>query len=544
MPRVFISYVRENSEEVRHLVETLQANGVEMWFDQIHLKAGDRWKDVIRREISQGDFFIACFSAESVQRRKSFMNEEITQAIEQMRQLSTNQRWFIPVLLSECEVPDRHIGGGETLRSFHWVKMYQNEAEGIRRILDGILDESAAPPLDSLSTSISHSKRHISLNDLLAQYSQEFKIASALAIAKSPRVFLGDVNDKPQDLSPAWKKINEHEHLIFFKMLIDNPQLFGLDSFGVQHLLSYWSKYTLQRGGAPISIAGRIHVQVMELIENINLIDIDTIFKILLNNFGEIFDDMVIHRVKLYGILRSYLDISENNAHHIISNSNIDDLFSILKLLNGRAELVSRFREIVGWRRDELAKLSGVNPTLIDDIEDDWRPLPPKNYEEFYSMVKPIADVFNMKPINILPLDMLLLDSKKAIPETHKNDLIPNPEFQQLLEWHVDKSVDAKKIIRIHTSFGSFDFDNQVTIGRDLEGGSLIPVSLRDAVLVIIYAEGSHFYAQEAQGLSNVSLLGLGSNKILIPPYGRTALHASGVLSINRQCLHFEINEA
>jgi TIR domain-containing protein len=70
------------------------------------LSPGDRWKEVIRRQIEQGDFFIACFSKEYRQRRKSYMNEEITQAIEQMRQLPTDQRWFIPVLLSSCNIPD------------------------------------------------------------------------------------------------------------------------------------------------------------------------------------------------------------------------------------------------------------------------------------------------------------------------------------------------------------------------------------------------------------------------------------------------------
>jgi hypothetical protein len=43
------------------------------------------------------------------------MNEEITQAIEQMRQLPTDQRWFIPVLLSSCNIPDLSISPGVTL---------------------------------------------------------------------------------------------------------------------------------------------------------------------------------------------------------------------------------------------------------------------------------------------------------------------------------------------------------------------------------------------------------------------------------------------
>jgi hypothetical protein len=149
MPRVFISYVRENSADVTRLVDALKAYKVEVWFDQTHLKPGDRWADVIRREISQGDFFIACFSTEFSMRRKTFMNEEITQAIEQLRQRPTDQPWFIPVLLSDCEIPDRSIGAGETLRSIQWVALYDDWEEGIRRILAVIQSEPEGGPLDS-----------------------------------------------------------------------------------------------------------------------------------------------------------------------------------------------------------------------------------------------------------------------------------------------------------------------------------------------------------------------------------------------------------
>ena len=135
MPRVFISYIRENSKDIIRLVNALKVHQVEVWFDQTHLQPGDRWADVIRREIAQGDFFIACFSTEFSKRRKTFMHEEITQAIEQLRQRPTAQPWFIPVLLSDCEIPDRSIGAGETLRSIQWVALYDDWEGGIRRVL-------------------------------------------------------------------------------------------------------------------------------------------------------------------------------------------------------------------------------------------------------------------------------------------------------------------------------------------------------------------------------------------------------------------------
>jgi hypothetical protein len=147
MPKVFISYIRENSKDVIRLVNALKAHQIDVWFDQTHLQPGDRWTDVIRREIAQGDFFIACFSTEFSKRRKTFMHEEITQAIEQLRQRPTGQPWFIPVLLSDCEIPDRSIGAGETLRSIQWVALYDDWDEGIRRIVAVIQPKGG--PLDS-----------------------------------------------------------------------------------------------------------------------------------------------------------------------------------------------------------------------------------------------------------------------------------------------------------------------------------------------------------------------------------------------------------
>src|SRR5262249_40617240 len=120
------------------LADALEAHGVDVWLDQTRLRPGDRWKNVIRREISQGDFFIACFSVEYHKRHQSFMNEEITQAIEKLRRLPPNHPWLIPVLLSECEVPDFSIGAGETLDSFHYIALYQDWKGGIRRLLDVI----------------------------------------------------------------------------------------------------------------------------------------------------------------------------------------------------------------------------------------------------------------------------------------------------------------------------------------------------------------------------------------------------------------------
>jgi hypothetical protein len=136
--RVFVSYVREDQETVERLAKELSAYGIKVWLDKTELKPGTRWRDAIREAISQGDFFIACFSEAYQRRSKSYMNEELTLAIEELRQRPTNRAWFIPVLLSHCEVPARSIGAGETLREIQWVELYRDWEEGVTRIAASI----------------------------------------------------------------------------------------------------------------------------------------------------------------------------------------------------------------------------------------------------------------------------------------------------------------------------------------------------------------------------------------------------------------------
>ena len=138
MSHVFISYVRENESAVKRLCGELERGGVEIWLDRNEIAPGVSWKDAIRKAIKEGAFFIACFSKEYQSKYKSYMNEELTLAIEEMRQLQHDHVWFIPVLLSETDVPARDIGGGRTLLDYQYVPLYQDWNEGVRRILSAI----------------------------------------------------------------------------------------------------------------------------------------------------------------------------------------------------------------------------------------------------------------------------------------------------------------------------------------------------------------------------------------------------------------------
>jgi len=116
---VFISYVRDDSKTVDRLQRDLENAGVEVWRDRTSLGPGDRWKDSIRRAITDGAFFICCFSKASRNRTKSYMNEELTLAIEELRVRTRGKVWFLPVVFPGGEVPDWPISAGENLNDFH-----------------------------------------------------------------------------------------------------------------------------------------------------------------------------------------------------------------------------------------------------------------------------------------------------------------------------------------------------------------------------------------------------------------------------------------
>lgn len=143
MTQVFVSYVHEDYLEVCRLVDALKVYDITVWLDREQLQGGRRWKDGIRTAIAQGDYFLACFSRSYHERSKSYMNEELTIAIDELRQRPTDRSWFIPVLLSECQVPDRNIGGGDSLHSLQWISVHEDWAEGMRRILAVVAPRSS-----------------------------------------------------------------------------------------------------------------------------------------------------------------------------------------------------------------------------------------------------------------------------------------------------------------------------------------------------------------------------------------------------------------
>ncbi len=146
----FISYVREDSREVDKLQQTLEAAGVSVWRDTADLWPGEDWRRKIRRAITDNALvFIACFSSRSVVRAKSYQNEELVLAIEQLRLRRPDDPWLIPVRFDDCDVPDLELGGGRTLASIQRADLFgDSHKEGAERLVAAVLRLLGRRPVD------------------------------------------------------------------------------------------------------------------------------------------------------------------------------------------------------------------------------------------------------------------------------------------------------------------------------------------------------------------------------------------------------------
>ena len=130
---VFISYVHENSKLIHKLARKLENSGITVWTDITKLRAGEPWEEAIEKAIQEGMYFIACFSKSYQDKIKNYINEELRIAIQQLRRMHDDRIWFIPVKLTDCEIPEIRIDAARKITRYQWVDLYIDWDDGVKR---------------------------------------------------------------------------------------------------------------------------------------------------------------------------------------------------------------------------------------------------------------------------------------------------------------------------------------------------------------------------------------------------------------------------
>ncbi len=126
--RVFLAYAEEDRAEVRRLYSALHNAGFEPWMDQEKLLPGQNWPRAIERAIDLSEFFIGCFSRRSAAKRGYFQCE-LEYALGVASRVPSEEIFFVPLRLDECEVP-RQIA-----MKMQYVDLFPDWERGVGELL-------------------------------------------------------------------------------------------------------------------------------------------------------------------------------------------------------------------------------------------------------------------------------------------------------------------------------------------------------------------------------------------------------------------------
>jgi hypothetical protein len=127
LPQVFIAYVREDRAAAERLYADLAGEGFSPWMDSQKLLPGQNWPRAIENAIDASDFFVACYSGNSVNKRGGFQ-AEIRYALDCARRIPLEEIFIVPIRLDACRLP-RPIQ-----RELQYIDLFPDWRRGLRRL--------------------------------------------------------------------------------------------------------------------------------------------------------------------------------------------------------------------------------------------------------------------------------------------------------------------------------------------------------------------------------------------------------------------------
>lgn len=131
-PRIFVAYAVEDRAQAERLFTDLHSRGYAPWLDRKKLLPGQNWPRRIQDAIESSDFFIACFSTKSVNKRGGFQ-AEIRYALDCATRVPLDEVYLIPVRLDDCRIPSR------IRRETQYIDLFPDWNAGLERVA-GIIE--------------------------------------------------------------------------------------------------------------------------------------------------------------------------------------------------------------------------------------------------------------------------------------------------------------------------------------------------------------------------------------------------------------------
>ena len=139
--KIFLSYERSDQVAVERLYHMLKGAGHDPWLDKYDILPGERWREAIQKAVAKCDFFLACVSKKSIDKR-GVLQTEIRYALKHFEEKLAGDIFLIPVRLEEVDLP-------EQLADIQWVDWFAKD--GWNRLRKAI-ESQGFPGIDKAPT--------------------------------------------------------------------------------------------------------------------------------------------------------------------------------------------------------------------------------------------------------------------------------------------------------------------------------------------------------------------------------------------------------
>jgi CheY-like chemotaxis protein len=121
--QIFISYARDDQEKAHAIFTLLSHEGYSPWMDTERLLPGQDWKLEIMHAIESSQFFIACFSNNSVT-KEGYVQKELKIALDILDEKPFSTIYIIPIRFEDCVAPIK-------FKKLHWFDMFADHSAAI-----------------------------------------------------------------------------------------------------------------------------------------------------------------------------------------------------------------------------------------------------------------------------------------------------------------------------------------------------------------------------------------------------------------------------